>query len=743
MHNSLYLRDLLRRTNSDPLRLDRRDPHRSVAADPAARPGPGEFRLRGRWVIDGSAAPDINTLVAADLGDFLRRMGVDTSPAGARRIAVALCPSLAPRACRLQCHPDGITVAGGDRAGLWAGIAWLEWEMRARRGPILPSGVFTFEAAWPVQISQGPWGGNYSVPDFAPAYLSDDAFRLYAHFGVNNMMIYGDLLCYADSAILPALHHPDAARNLEVLADAARRAARYGVQFSYVVVGPKLRPTHPVFAHHPTALGSGVDFGSGPMHCLCSRDAGVRAFYDETITRLFTAVPELAGLVCIVGGESLYHCRMWQGRRGFLPCPRCQPLPQAEVIGDLLGILHAAVTAAQPAAYVAAWAYTVHGWDDPTREAFVRALPAGVALYHHIDKDQQLKKDGYTKHIWDYSVDYTGPCDDIRRLAPLAKDGGNPLFVKTETGIGLEVFQFPYVPGLQRLAEKWQHVRDLAPDGVQQSWLFFGMCGSRAEELGRWAAYRPDMSADAFLRAMAVRDVGPAAAEAVIAAWAHVSAALGHLPAIVLGPNYYVGPSFLGPAHPLVPAEGDPVPEVFDGYLYYLQELEETFSRKTIDAARQCLVMRALPDTTAALGIIPDDGADGWEIVVREYAAAAREAEAAWRLLLDAAPRAATAMDARNLREETLLTELLYRTFLTGERTIRFLRARRAGDRDEMRRLALLERDNARAAIPIYAGAPWLDLAERTDGAFSRCEEMLKAKIAWIEEAFGVEASVG
>jgi hypothetical protein len=737
MHNSLFIRDLLARTNTDPLRLERRNPHRAVAWDPAARPGPGEFRLEGAWGVDGSVSLDINTLIEDDLYDFLARMGVETSPAAPYRIDVRLQPSLGPRACRLECQPDEVAIIGGDLAGLWAGVAWLEWEMRTRRGPILPEGIVEHHAAWPVQISQGPWGGNYSVPDFAPAYLSDDAFRLYAHFGVNNMMIYGDLLCYTDSAILPELSHPDAAHNLEILADAARRAARFGVQFSYVVVGPKLRPDHPVFANHPHTLGSGIDFGSGPIHFLCSSNAQVLAFYEECFTRLFTAVPELAGLTLIIAGESMYHCRMWQGRDGFIPCPRCQPQVQETVIANMLGAVRTSVTTVKPEAYVAAWAYTAWNWDRPDREEFVRQLPDGVAFYHHIEKDQSYRKDGYTKHIWDYSVDFTGPSDDLRRLAPIAREGGNPLFVKTETGIGLEVFQFPYVPGMQRLAEKWQHVRDLTPAGVQQSWLFFGMCGSRAEELGLWAAYRPEMSAEDYLRAMAVRDFGPAAAEAVVAAWAHMSAALGHLPSVILGPCYYIGPSFLGPAHPLVPAVGDAVPEIFDAHLYYLQELEETFSHKTIDVARQCLVMDTLPDTTGCLYLTPDDGSDGWGIVVREYTVAACEAETAWRLLHDAECRAATAMDARNLREESLLTELVYRTFLACENTIRFLLARRDGDREEMRRLALLERDNALAAIPIYAHSPWLDLAERTDGTFNKCVDMLQAKVAWIEEAFG------
>ncbi len=161
-------------------------------------------------------------------------MGVQTSETATRSIRLRLAKNLQPRAFRLDCQPTGIVLEGGDAAGLWAGIAWLERAMRIRRGPFLPSGKTQRQAAWGTQISQGPWGGNYSVPDFSPEYLSDDAFRLYAHYGVNSMMIYGDVLCYAKSAILPELDHPDYEKNVAMLRGAARRAAPYGVRFTYV-----------------------------------------------------------------------------------------------------------------------------------------------------------------------------------------------------------------------------------------------------------------------------------------------------------------------------------------------------------------------------------------------------------------------------------------------------------------------------------------------------------------------------
>jgi hypothetical protein len=287
----MVIREQLRAANSDPLRIARRDPHRGVGRDPKATPGKDDFELKGPWCVEAQVPANCAGVLRDDVTDFLRRMEVTVSETGAHSIRLSLHKDLPPRGFRLDLRPDAIGIEGGDAAGLWAGVAWWERQMRVRRGPILPRGKIERQAPWSTQISQGPWGGNYSVPNFSPEYLSDDAFRLYAHYGVNSMMIYGD-----------------------------------------------------------------------------------------------------------------------------------------------------------------------------------------------------------------YSIDYTGPSPEIQQLAVFAHETGRPLFVKSETGIGLEVFQFPYVPAMQHLARKWQGVRSLKPQGVHQAWLFFGMAGTRAEELGLWAAYEPHRPVEHFLR---------------------------------------------------------------------------------------------------------------------------------------------------------------------------------------------------------------------------------------------------
>ncbi len=724
MHNSLFLRPLLREMNAHPLVRERRDAHRLVMADPAAQAGAGEITLAGTWRVEAPLPA-----LREDAEDFLRRLGVTVEATAAQGVTFRLAPDLGARDCRMTVGAEAVLVEGGGTAGLWAGWAWLEFEMLSRRGPFLPTGIVTRRAGWEVQISQGPWGGNYSVPDFSPEYLSDDCFRLYAHYGITSMMIYGDLLCYTQSAILPELNHPDAAAHRAMLQDAARRAAAYGIQFSYLVVGPKLRAGHPVFQAHPHARGTGT--APDGLFFLCSGDETVLAFYREALGSLFRDVPELAGAILIVAEESFYHCKMWRSW-ATAPCPRCAPLDTEDALVRLLDPIQDAIHAANPTAYVAVWPYTTTHWEHPDRVPLIRQLPDGMAFFLAIEKDQDYHKDGYRKQVWDYSIDFTGPSDDMRVASATCREEGRPLFVKTETGIGLELFQFPYVPALPHLAEKWQRVRDLRPAGVHQSWLFYGMCGSRAEALGLWAAYAPEMPADDFLRRLAVRDFGPEAAHAVLASWRHMSKAVRHLPVIMLN-YYYVGPHFLGPCHPLLPEKGMAISPVFDGYLYYLQELGETFAHGHIDETRTCLAIDELAPAAGLPQPLPGESRTGLQILLDEYTAAATAAEQAWQALRAAESLLHTEADRRQYRDECLLTALIYRTLLACRNTAHYLAARDAGDTAAMRRIALDERANALAALPIYQAAPWLDYPMRIDGKYSSAAEMIAEKVRMIE----------
>jgi hypothetical protein len=631
---------------------------------------------------------------------------------------------------------DRIEIRAGSDEGLWAAIVDLERTMALAGSPVLPAGEVERTPAWPVQIGQAPFGANYLVPDLSPAYLSDDAFRLMAHFGLTGMTLYGDWLLYVRSERYPEVTHPEYDANIAMLRDATERAARYGIRLYYVPVSPKLPADHPVFEREPALRGarikSGLRSDGVPIHNFCSSSPESLAFHAETFASLFREVPRLGGLTLIIGGESYYHCYMRPDRAG-LPegqktnCPRCAAQTPEQVVAGLLEATVNAVHAESPEALVMAWPYSAFAWSaDPDQIDLIRHLPEGVTLLSEIDKDAWVSKDGYEKHIWDYSVDFTGPSARIQRQQEAARQHGRGFAIKSETALGLECIQVSYVPALPRLGTKWGNVRDLAPDAVLQSWMFFGMWGSPAEELGWWTRWRPEASLETVVRQIARRDAGDRA-DALLGAWAAMSAAAGHLPYIS---TYFQGPEFIGPCHPLVFDPAAPLPDIFHAALYYLQENEATFGTVARDV-RHSLVTADLPEIVPEHRLRVTGDSDGWSVVIDEYGAAAEHAREAHALLEGAVgPGSGPA-----LREQALLVEFLYRTWLTTWQTLRFLRARDRGDHEAMQSIAQQELRNARDGRHLFTDAPWLNLALRLDGDYPDSLAMIDTKIAMLEEA--------
>ncbi|PYI50880.1 hypothetical protein [Paenibacillus flagellatus] len=753
MHNSLLIRDLLKSANGNPLHRGRRDPHRLYKAGvEAVELEEGRIALRGSWSV--SLAPGSKpgwAEAADDLRDGLSKLSVRIDATASNTVTLSVDEALPDGAFRRTARPHAVTIGAKDARGLWAGVVYTEREIAVRGSAVIDAGDIVKTPSWPVQISQAPFGSNYLVPDLSADYLSDDAFRMLAHFGANGMTIYGDWLLYVRNEKYPELSSPDYERNIATLRDAVDRAGKYGVKLYYVAVSPKFAEDHPLFVRRPGLKGARIAPGQSgtKIHNLCSSDAEALELHGETMASLFREVPELGGLILIIGGESYYHCFMRPDKTG-LPagtktnCPRCAARKPEDVVGDLLRVTGEAVRAANPDVPVLAWPYSAFAWSgDPAQLELLRGMAPEVGLLTTIEKDQWYKKDGYSKQIWDYSVDYTGPADNTLRQAEVTRERGLRLFIKHETALGLEFIQFPYVPALQRLGEKWANVSGLRPDGVLQSWMFFGMWGSRAEELGWWTSWRPDVPQAEAIERMARRDFG-AAAPVLIEAWRAMSEAVSRLPCI---PTYFKGPEFIGPAHPLLFEPDEPVPELFHCYLYYLQELEETFST-TVSEVKHSLVLEKLPVAYWSSIVRPDEGRELVPLMLDEYEAAAACAARSYALVRDL-PEPDDDAGRIALAEEKLLIEAVSRTMATMRHSYRFLRAKAEyadrGDPEAMRDMvaaASAELDNARAARAVWEKAPWLNIGLRVDGKYPDNLEMLDAKIAMLERGLAVRAEI-
>ncbi|MEA2711445.1 MAG: hypothetical protein QOF78_4046 [Phycisphaerales bacterium] len=736
LHNSLFRRELLQSMNRHPLIAARRDVHRNVSPRPVAKVAADQVIFRGAWAVRAARKSAAETAVAADAADFLKRMGVDVRDDAKNEILFEI--GSAERGFRVVASETRLDVHAADAGALWAGWVSVENQMRTSGGPIVARGEFSAEPAWNIQIAPPTWGSNYAVPDLSPEYVTDDTFRSLAHAGADGMFIYGDFLVYAAGTRFEELNYPEAEKNLATLRQASERAAAYGVKLYYVAVSPKLAADHSLFKRRPSVRGArlfhGPDHPGTALHCLCSSDAEALGFHADVFGRMFKEVPQLGGVILIIGGESYYHCFMRAGGAALAHtnCAKCEGKVPEDVIANLLKTTADAVHAAKPQAEVMAWPYSAHGfWSkEPNQFDLIDRLPEGVALLSEIDKEQKVTRGGIEKYIWDYSVDYDGHSDRIVAQSLRCAQRDRKLFIKTETAHGIELLHLPYVPAIGRSATQWESVRALRPRGVLQRWGFIGMFDSAAERIGwqaRWnPSFTPSAATLAVARQLCAGDV--ATATQIVAAWKHFDESVHHIPVLTTG-AYYCGPAFLGPCHPL--PVWDPkgaIPDAFKGNLYYLLENEPSLNDSRT-RQKDDLTLTA----THQLGGAPPVPVEAEFSLARDAAAKGHAILAS--IKTDALPDGVRA----EIAEHQAIGELLYRTYRATVNTIRFVRLieEAKGDREKIRpvlvEIAKDELENTQAAEKMYEATPWLNHNLRLDVGMPDSLSMVREKRRLLE----------
>jgi hypothetical protein len=716
--------------NANPLVVARRDVHRNVGRRADAKPAAAatQVELKGAWAVRSARKHPAELAVAADATGFLKRFGAEIRDDAKNEVLLEI--GSAERGFRVSASDTRVEVHAADANALWAGWVYCENALRVAGAPIIARTEVTREAAWPIQIAPPTWGSNYAVPDLSREYVTDETFRSLAHAGANGMFVYGDFLVYAAGTRFAELNHPDAERYLATLRETTERAAAFGVKLYFVAVGPKLSADHALFKRRPGTRGARLFYAADDprpaLHCLCSSDADALGFHGDVFGKMLRDVPELGGLICIVGGESYYHCFMRAGGAaiGHTNCPKCEGKVAEDVIANLLKVTTDAVHAANPHAEVMAWPYSAHAfWSkEPNQFDLIDRLPAGVSLLSEIDKEQHVTRGGLDKYIWDYSVDYDGHSDRIVSQSVRCRQRDRDLFIKTETAHGIELLHLPYVPAIGRSAQQWQSVRAMKPRGVLQRWGFIGMFDSAAERVGFLARWEADYQVRGATLAVARQLVGEALAPQLVAAWSHFDEAVHHIPVLTTG-AYYCGPAFLGPCHPLpVWQPNGPIPDAFKGYLYYLLEHEPS-----LNDARS----RQKDDLTLTS--------------TRQLGAPAIPVENEFEKARDAAAKGYERLvamkndDSPEIVEQRAVGEYLYRTFRATVNSIRFVRQIEdaKGDRERIRDtltpIAQDELENARAAQAMYTAAPWLNHKLRLDVGMPDSLDMLREKIRLLE----------
>ena len=194
----------------------------------------------------------------------------------------------------------------------------------------------------------------------------------------------------------------------------------------------------------------------------------------------------------------------------------------------------------------------------------MRLFEPGVSLLTELEKDEYaIKPGGVRKHLWDYSIDMTGPGTRARRQLEVSAETGVPVHSLSMAEMSFEAPLTPGIPVLDRWCERAEKMSEIGLRGAYV-WNMAPFYGKISVEQYQFAWFSPAPDREKLLSALACRAAGNTEAGAGLReAWRESSRGFEYLPAIN---GYYTGPQYLGPACPIICDPDAEIPEIFYCY---------------------------------------------------------------------------------------------------------------------------------------------------------------------------------
>ncbi|MEI2727212.1 MAG: hypothetical protein V9H26_28055 [Verrucomicrobiota bacterium] len=368
---------------------------------------------------------------------------------------------------------------------------------------------------------------------------------------------------------LNSLRNPEAFARVNRYAEGARK---YNLKsYIWLNMRPIFEPDHPAFKAHPGIRGALMYddhtwYENPGKYVLCTESPLVRQYISETVKGIFQAVPGLAGVGVIIGGEEFHHCfmRPYAAEKGHTTCPRCEALGHDAVVANLCNYMADAARQINPTAEVFAWPYSaVYVWSigDPGQLGLIRKLKPGVALFTDIVKDDTVSKpDGVNKLLWDYSIDLPGPGRLAQQQLKACHDQGIAIHFKSEPELAFEASRLPGLPSMDRWVKRANAMTSCDADGAWVFPWFVPFLGASTADAFSYFWWQPAPDPEHLLRQFADRIAGRKAGPHLKKAWHYASQAMDYSPE--LGP-YFSGVYYLGPAHPMCADPTAPLPDEF------------------------------------------------------------------------------------------------------------------------------------------------------------------------------------
>jgi hypothetical protein len=521
---------------------------------PRTVPAANEIALKGCVVLEPESVA-AQTLVRNWVRYVQAAFGpkLKTVPSGVgkldRTIRFDLAPGIGagPESFQIECGDAGVSVTASDVAGLRQAIYHLQDLCEEHGGPLLPRGRWQRSRRvapryiYPYFALYGDPLLDPSIDPFPEGYLEKLARR-----GVDGVWLQAVLRSLAPSRLFPEFGEGWEIR-LENLCRFVQRAGAYGVKVYLYINEPRLM-SRGFFEKHPEVRGSSY-MGTPEVaeeFAICTSVPAVREWLRDSLTHVFTQVPNLGGIFCITASENLTNC-FAHGHPEY--CPRCSKREGWEVVAELLETFRDGVRKASPTAEVIAWDW---GWDWVKNGAqaapTIAHMPKDVKLLSVSEWGTPFARGGVPLVVAEYAMSVVGPGENALKHWKSAREHQITTLAKVQFNNTWEISAVPYIP-VPLLVQ--QHMENLLAEevrGLMLSWTLGGYPSPNLE-VAKEFYYRPQPSGQEVLQRVARRRYGADAAPQVLLAWERFSTAFQEFPyGVVAGYNI---PLQHGPSNPL------------------------------------------------------------------------------------------------------------------------------------------------------------------------------------------------
>ena len=388
-------------------------------------------------------------------------------------------------------------------------------------------------------------------------YYPEEYLSRLAHEGINGLWLTITFREICDTTIRKAV--PEAARRIAKLRATVGRCRRYGIKTWVFCIEPAFwsssscTPPNPVPPGCEELVGPGysIEKDGFELKSFCINSEKAKQYLYECTYYLFSAVPDLGGMITISHGERMTSCLSMISSlddSGRIPCERRCGKSIGEILSEVLGTMKKGMNAANPEAELISWLYMPGveqraGWitDMPSR------LTPDITMAFNFESGVTKNQLGQVRAGGDYWLSTVGPSDRFSLMVKAAR-GHCQFAAKLQVGCSHECATIPYMPVPGLLYRKYKRMKELGVEHVIQCWYFGNYPGLMNEAAGK-LAYEDFISGEeAFLEELAKPEWGKDWPHAVHA-WKHFAEGYSNYPLDIQ--FQYYGPMHDGPVWPL------------------------------------------------------------------------------------------------------------------------------------------------------------------------------------------------